>query len=282
MNQDSKKGTQAMQTRMEIQKTSRDPVTRGALLVIWLLAFSLVRVDALQAQERAGLASGTESSAPDAHADLERRVEALEAEVAELKRLLAANATAASAPNVTLSPASNEAPLSSTSATPSASYASASAPPDQKGPTFFRDTTVNLGLDGHYAYNFNAPVGRVNLLRAYDVLSNNFNLSQASVIFDREPDVGAGRRFGARLDLQFGQATDTLQGNPANEPRPAIYQNIFQAYGTYVAAVGHGLTIDFGKWSSSLGIEGNYTKDQMNTPARSTSISCPSTTWASV
>jgi hypothetical protein len=66
------------------------------------------------------------------------------------------------------------------------------------------------------------------------------------------------------LDLQFGQATDTLQGNPANEPRPDIYRNIFQAYGTYVAPVGKGLNVDFGKWSSALGIEGNYTKDQMN------------------
>jgi hypothetical protein len=28
--------------------------------------------------------------------------------------------------------------------------------------------------------------------------------------------------------------------------------------------VGKGLTVDFGKWGSSLGIEGNYTKDQMN------------------
>src|ERR1700726_885393 len=264
MNQDSKKGTQTMQTKIEIQRTSRDPVTRGVPLVIWLclVAVSLVRVDALQAQEKAGLASGTESSAPDAQADLERRVEALEAEVAELKRLLTAKATAASAPaNVTLSPASNEAPASSTSATPSAL---ASAPPGQKGLTFFRDTTVNLGLDGHYAYNFNAPVGRVNLLRAYDVLSNNFNLSQANIIFDHAPDAGAGRRFGARLDLQFGQATDTLQGNPTNEPRPQIYRNIFQAYGTYIAPIGNGLTLDVGKWSSSLGLENNYTKDQMN------------------
>ena len=66
------------------------------------------------------------------------------------------------------------------------------------------------------------------------------------------------------MDLQFGQATDTLQGNPANEPRPQIYRNIFQAYGTYIAPVGNGLTLDFGKWSSSLGLENNYTKDQMN------------------
>jgi len=126
------------------------------------------------------------------------------------------------------------------------------------------DTTVNVSLDGYYDYNFNHPVGRVNALRAYDVLSNNFSLSQASVVMERAPDLTAGRRFGARVDLQFGQATDTLAGNPANEPRPQIYRNIFQAYGTYVAPIGKGLTLDFGKWSSSLGIEGNYTKDQMN------------------
>jgi len=127
-----------------------------------------------------------------------------------------------------------------------------------------RDTTVNLNLDGYYAYNFNHPVGRVNLLRPYDVLSNEFSLNQANVILEHAPDVAAGRRWGARLDLQFGQATDTLQENPSNEPRPQIYRNIFQAYGTYVLPIGKGVNVDFGKWSSSLGIEGNYTKDQIN------------------
>jgi hypothetical protein len=129
---------------------------------------------------------------------------------------------------------------------------------------FFRSSTINVALDTYYAYNFNHPVGRVNRLRAYDVLSNNFNLSQASVILDHPPDLAAGRRWGGRLDLQFGQATDTLQGNPSNEPRPDIYRNIFQAYGTYIVPVGKGLNVDFGKWGSSLGVEGNYTKDQMN------------------
>jgi len=129
---------------------------------------------------------------------------------------------------------------------------------------FLRDTTINLSLDGYYGYNFNNPIGRVNLLRAYDVLSNAFSLNQASVIFERAPDVAAGRRFGARIDLQFGQATETLQGNPFNEQRPQVYRNIFQAYGTYVFPFGKGLTVDFGKWASSLGIESNYTKDQMN------------------
>jgi hypothetical protein len=134
----------------------------------------------------------------------------------------------------------------------------------ERASTFLRDTTINIGLDGYYEYNFNAPIGRVNLLRAYDVLSNSFSLNQADVIFERAPDVADGRRFGGRLDLQFGQATDTLQGNPTNEPRPDIYRNIFQAYGTYIVPIGHGLNVDFGKFASSIGIEGNYTKDQMN------------------
>lgn len=81
---------------------------------------------------------------------------------------------------------------------------------------------------------------------------------------DRPPDLAEGHRWGGRMDLQFGQATDTLQGNPSNEPRPEIYRNIFQAYGTFVVPIGKGVNADFGKWSSSLGIEGNYTKDQMN------------------
>jgi hypothetical protein len=135
---------------------------------------------------------------------------------------------------------------------------------DRSNLDFLRDTTIDLSLDTYYEYNFNHPVGRVNLLRAYDVLSNEFSLSQASVILERAADLSAGRRWGGRLDLQFGQATDTLQGNSANEPRPDIYRNIFQAYGTYIVPLGKGLTLDFGKWSSALGVEGNYTKDQMN------------------
>jgi hypothetical protein len=124
--------------------------------------------------------------------------------------------------------------------------------------------TINYYFDGYFENNFNDPTGRVNDLRAYDVLSRIFSISQADLVMARDPDVQAGRRFGARLDLQFGQATETSQGNPANEPRPEIYRNIFQAFGTYVIPAGKGINFDFGKWASSLGIEGNYAKDQIN------------------
>ena len=199
-------------------------------------------------------------------AALERRVEQLESEVNELKQIVRqlgqgtvgqADGNTSTARVVEVS-----APLRSQAAP--AQPASVVTADDRKILDFLHDTTINVGIDTYYGYNFNNPVGRVNLLRAYDVLSNEFSLNQASLIFEHAPNVSEGRRWGGRLDLQYGQATDTLQGNPSNEPRPEIYRNIFQAYGTYVAPVGKGLNIDFGKWGSSLGIEGNYTKDQFN------------------
>ena len=129
---------------------------------------------------------------------------------------------------------------------------------------FFKRTTINATVDGYYGYNFNRPVGGINLLRAYDVQSNSFSLNQAAVIIERAPDLEANQRFGLRLDLQYGQATETVQGNPVNEPRPQAFRNVWQAYGTYVAPIGKGVTVDFGKFAGSLGYETNYTKDNFN------------------
>ncbi len=196
--------------------------------------------------------------------DLQKRVTQLEVEVNELKQIVRQLQPAAVAARDAVS--APAIPAVGPQPTPAQTFVSTNttAEDDRKELDFLQATTINLGLDTYYEYNFNHPVGRVNLLRAYDVLSNEFSLNQASLVLEHAPDVGAGRRWGGRLDLQFGQAADTLQGNPANEPRPDIYRNIFQAYGTYVAPVGKGITIDFGKWSSSIGIEGNYTKDQIN------------------
>lgn len=150
--------------------------------------------------------------------------------------------------------------LSSTAAVPPPASVQAPAASASEA-TVLRGTTFGFGVDGYYGYNFNAPIGRVNLLRAYDVTSNSFNLNQVGLIVEHLPT--AEERFGGRFDLQFGQATETLQGSSVNEQRPQVWRNLYQAYGSYLAAVGSGLQIDFGKFSSSLGNEGNYTKDQI-------------------
>jgi Putative beta-barrel porin-2, OmpL-like. bbp2 len=228
-------------------------------LVLMMIVFPCL----LPVRAQTGAVSTDASGKAVTGEELQQRVGELEGEVAELKRMvkeLQSSSRAASGsqsvPNAQLTSSVQTQPASAEQAT--------LTPRDRASLDFLRDTSINIGLDGYYSYNFNAPVGRVNLLRAYDVLSNSFSLNQASVIFEHPPDVSAGRRLGGRLDLQFGQATDTLQGNPLNEPRPDIYRNIFQAYGTYIAPVGRGLNVDFGKWASSIGIEGNYTKDQLN------------------
>lgn len=150
-------------------------------------------------------------------------------------------------------------------ATPLAAAETATAPPDSPSlPGFLAGTTINGYLDGYYGYTFSRPIGRVNLLRANDVLANNFTLNQADIVVERAPDASAGRRLGFRLDLMFGQNTETLQGSSSNEPRPQVYRNIFQAYGSYVLPIGSGLQVDFGKFASSFGYETNWAKDQFN------------------
>ena len=143
-----------------------------------------------------------------------------------------------------------------------------SAPPDTPPsgqaaatPGPFDHVQLGVAVEGFYQYNWNRPYDRVNLLRAYDTRANVFGLQQAAFVIESAPKVDAGRRFGARVDLQFGQATETVQGSNANEPRPDVYRHVWQAFGTYVFPVGRGLTADFGKFASNLGYETNYAKD---------------------
>ena len=153
-----------------------------------------------------------------------------------------------------------------TAPAPSSPSATASAPqvPVATPSSAFAGLSFGLTFEGFYQYNWNQPFDRINLLRAYDTRANTFGIQQAAVVLEYAPDVAAGRRYGGRLDLQFGQATETVQGSSANEPRPDVYRNVWQAFGTYVFDVGRGLQVDFGKFASNLGYETNYAKDNYN------------------
>jgi hypothetical protein len=220
---------------------------------------ALVLLPALKAPAQAPLPAQPPSQADEIR-ELREAVRDLRNQVAELKQELRSrpiNAAPGSAESTSTSGTQITAPAQNV-------VAAKEQEANGQALDFLRKSTIEVGIDTYYGYNFNNPIGRVNLLRAYDVSSNAFSLNQASLILKRDPDVASGQRFGARLDLQFGQATETLQGNAANEPRPEVYRSIFQAYGTYIFPVGSGLTIDVGKFASSLGFENNYSKDQIN------------------
>jgi hypothetical protein len=133
--------------------------------------------------------------------------------------------------------------------------------PSTIGTDPWKGITFGVALEGYYEYNTNRPPDRVNLLRAYDTRANVFSIQQAAFVIESVPDRPAGKPLGLRLDLQFGQATATVQGSPANEPRPEFYVNVWQAYGSYVFPGSHAIRLDFGKFASSLGFETNYAKD---------------------
>lgn len=236
------------------------------------------------------LQAQTTTSAPVAStSELEQQVLELRKEVAALTQRLnqleagqyPANAATSMTPAKS-SPAAVPAPVTTTgaiaaatstsssvvekNAVASASAAEATVPrPSTQSPFNLPDgITLNFTLDGYYAYNFNHPVGQTNQLHAYDTSSNSFTINQAAIILESAPNVAAGKRYGGRVDLQFGQATQALQDNAANELQPQVWRNLYQAYGTYIFPVGSGLSVDFGKWGTSLGVECNYTKDQIN------------------
>src|SRR5262245_19030635 len=123
-------------------------------------------------------------------------------------------------------------------------------------PEPWRNLKLGATFEGYYQYNWNQPPDRSIALRAYDTRGNTFSIQQAALVVDAAPDAAADRRYGLRVDLQFGQATETVQGGAANEPRPDVYRNLWQAYGSYLFPVGrNGLQADFGKFGSMLGYE---------------------------
>jgi hypothetical protein len=239
-----------------------------------LFLFALIAIAVSAQRARAQSSTGEFEELKRLVLNLESRVTTLEEQNADLRSRLtpaAPSGTQAAAALVSAvaeirRPAADPAPADPAPdlQEPPASAAVSAPPPSILQGVLPGGATLGYMFDGYYEYNFNDPPGRVNDLRAYDVLSDVFSINQADVVFDLDPDLSVKRRYGVRLDLQFGQATETLQGNPANETRPEIYRNIFQVYGSYIAPVGKGVNIDVGKWASSLGVEGNYTKDQMN------------------
>jgi hypothetical protein len=114
--------------------------------------------------------------------ELRALVEKLQARVDELERRsparkIESEATAMPAstqPDPSVASSTADVRQTATQNTPS------EIPAPRNGSDFLHGTTINLLFDGYYAYNFNNPIGRVNLLRAYDVSSNAFSLNQGN------------------------------------------------------------------------------------------------------
>jgi hypothetical protein len=131
---------------------------------------------------------------------------------------------------------------------------------------FFKTTQVSGYVDAYYGYNANRPADQSVSFRGTNFNHNSFQFSAAKLSFNR-PTNGPGS-LGYRLDLIYGPLADSFK-IPFELPvegrsRDSIQRNILNAYVSFNAPVGNGLTLDVGKFTTFIGAEVFDTIDNWN------------------
>jgi hypothetical protein len=98
-------------------------------------------------------------------------------------------------------------------------------------------------------------------LRAFDSPENQFSLNMIGLVLDKPPDA-SNSRVGYHLSLGFGNALNVV--NSADQGDLRFAQYLMEAYGSYLAPLGKGLQIDFGKFVTPVGAEVIESKDDWN------------------
>ena len=134
---------------------------------------------------------------------------------------------------------------------------------------FFRRTEISGFADVYYTYNGNKPstpcttvagVAVFNCLYNFNFAHNSFSLNLAEVALEKKPT--ADSRGGFRVDLDYGPTATWVHA--ADPGGVNVYQNIQQAYVSYLVPAGSGLQLDFGKFVTQHGAEVIETKDNWN------------------
>jgi hypothetical protein len=213
----------------------------------------------------ASTTSASLAPAVSSPADLDRRVEELEKELAELRSELAARKRTEEAAATTPAPS----PAAATQDKPAEKTTIASL----LGPT-----SLSGFLDTYYNWDSNHPADHNVLACAIDCKSNTIGLKMIELILDKAPDAtaGAAGRTGYHVSLGFGEtqaainsaeysASSTQTGsNGASATSPGFDQYIKEAYFSYLAPIGKGLQIDVGKFVTPMGAEVIESKDNWN------------------
>lgn len=122
-------------------------------------------------------------------------------------------------------------------------------------------TTLSGFVDMYYTYNANQPANRSSGFRSFDALSNQFALNLVELVVDKAPEV-TNSRTGYHIALGYGQAINAINGS---DPGGLSFdQYLKEAYFSYLAPVGKGLQVDFGKFVTPAGAEVIETKDNFN------------------
>jgi len=128
-------------------------------------------------------------------------------------------------------------------------------------------------VDGYYGYDFEhphvdapstlagSPSTGLEGLRAFDSPYSQLSLNAVELILDKAPDAN-NSRIGYHMAFWAGNATNVVG---STEPGGLGFaQYLKEAYGSYLAPIGKGLQIDFGKFVTPNGAEVIESKDDWN------------------
>jgi Putative beta-barrel porin-2, OmpL-like. bbp2 len=189
-------------------------------------------------------------------ADLAKRIDELEKELAALKSQVAAQ------------------PAPAAAAVPAAAVTSAPAPAPKGLADLLGPTTLSGFVDVYYDYNSNQPIERSTALRNFDINSGQFALNMIELVADKPVDPAASH-VGYHVALGFGQAINLMNagevgspvgpGTPLGGPVVSNFdQYLKEGYLEYLAPVGKGLQINVGKFVTPVGGEVIESKDNWN------------------
>ncbi|MBI3272470.1 MAG: porin [Planctomycetes bacterium] len=120
--------------------------------------------------------------------------------------------------------------------------------------------SISGSLSLSYNYNLAGPDSRINRIRVFDAEANEFNANLLDLVIQKKAEEPGA--WGFRADLDFGEDAAIFQAAGFADGDNFELQ---QAYVTWVAPVGDGLTLTLGKFVSLHGAEVIESADDMNT-----------------
>lgn len=177
--------------------------------------------------------------------ELEKEVELLQQEIASLKTDSTASMKTAAYAVPSAQPAAFTPGAAGDDAPAKISIASLLGP-----------VTLSGFGDVYYGYDPSHPFNNRAGLRSFDAPTNGFNFNMAELILDKAPDAtSAESRVGYHIAAGYGFAAKLINGSDNSGFGDGSNFYLKEAYVSYLAPIGKGLTFTVGKFVTPMGAE---------------------------
>jgi hypothetical protein len=118
---------------------------------------------------------------------------------------------------------------------------------------------LSIYLQGGYTFNFRNPDSGTNEQRVFDQKANSFLIDLAQIQFAKDAPVGG---LGYKLKVSFGETAKFIHSAGLGDPNDVV--DLTEAYVNYVAPLGSGIKLQFGKFVTYHGAEVIEARDDFN------------------